>query len=181
VRPPPSFARRLKDDLRLQLDHPWRRIRAQTGAIDRRGLAHRLGDLSELAAVCICVWEGEVRVIEEVEEPCAYGKLGLLPLRHGEGLLHTEVRVEIPRATKLVSALSTKIICRIHEIGRVIAGIRLPVHESRSRCTAVNVWRAHDVGQDRGRSGRACASEQSSPVARLFRYCSQLNKGIRCV
>src|ERR1700676_5464723 len=48
---PPSFACRLEDKLRLQFDHPWRRIRAQTGAINRRGLAHGLGDLSELAAV----------------------------------------------------------------------------------------------------------------------------------
>jgi hypothetical protein len=38
-------------------------------------LTDRLSDLSELAAVCICVWESKVRVIEEVEEPCAYGEL----------------------------------------------------------------------------------------------------------
>ena len=126
---PPSFACRLKDKLRLQFDHPWRRVRAQTGTVDGRRLANRLGDLSELAAVYVRVWESKVRVIEEVEEPCTYGELGLLPLWHGEGLLHIEVRVEVTRATKLISALSAEIVCRIHEIGRVIAGIRLPIHE----------------------------------------------------
>src|ERR1700693_913549 len=132
-RSPPSFARRLKNKLRLQFDYPWRSVRPQTGTIDGRRLANRLGNLSELAAVCICIWESEVRVIEEVEEPCAYRELGLLPLRHSEGLLHIEVRVEVTRATKLVSALSTEIICWIHEIGRVIAGCWLPVHELRGR------------------------------------------------
>ena len=61
---PPSFACRLKDKLRLQFDYPWRRVRAQAGTINGRRLANRLGDLSELAAVRICVWESEVRVIE---------------------------------------------------------------------------------------------------------------------
>jgi hypothetical protein len=126
------------------------------------GLANCLGDLSELAAVCVCIWESNIWMIEEVEEPCAYRELGLLPLRHREGLLHIEVRVEVSRATKLISALSAEIVCRIHEIGRVIAGIWLPVHEQRRRCTAVDVWRIHDVGEDRGRGGRSCTFEQAT-------------------
>jgi len=89
----------------LYFDYPWRRVRAQAGTIDCRRLTDRLSNLSELIAVYVCVWESKVRVIEEVEEPCSDRELGLLPLRHSEGILYIEVRVEVTRTTKLVPAL----------------------------------------------------------------------------
>jgi len=66
VRPPPSPSVRSENELRLQFDHPWRCIRTQTRAIDGRRLTDGLCDLSELVAVHVCVWEGKVRMIEEV-------------------------------------------------------------------------------------------------------------------
>src|SRR5580658_6284629 len=159
-RPRPSSLR-LEDELSLQFNDSWGCIRAEPRTVDRRGLTNRLSDLSELIAVHVGVGEGKVRMIKEIEEPCSHRELSLLPLRHSESLLHTEVRVEVSRAAKLVSALSAEIVCWIREVRCVIAGSWLPVHQSRSRCAAVNVWRAHDVGQDRSRSSKACASEQA--------------------
>src|SRR5579863_6655855 len=112
-----------EDELSLQFNYSWRRVRAQTGTINGRRLANRRGDLSELVAVGICVWESKVRVIEEVEKPCSYRELGLLPLWQREGLLHVEVRVEVTWAAKLVTALSREIIGWVSKIGDVIAWI----------------------------------------------------------
>jgi len=160
--PPHEGSLRLEDELSLQLDYSRGGVRAQTGAVDGRRLANRLGDLAELAAVCVRVWESKVRMIQEVEESCTYRELALLPFRNDEGLLYVEVRVKVSRATKLIAALSSKIIYWIHEIRRVIARGGLSVHELRSGYPAVNVWRSHDIGENRGRGRRACASEQAS-------------------
>jgi hypothetical protein len=128
---PPSLARRLKDKLRLQFDYSWRRVRPETGSIDCRRLTDRLSDLSKLIAVHICVWEGKVRVIEKIKESRTYRELRLLPLRHSEGLLYIEVRVEVTRTPKLVTALGSEIIGWVREIGRAITWIWQPVYELR--------------------------------------------------
>ena len=60
--------KRLKDELRLQLNHPWRSIGPQSRAVDRSRLADRLGDLSELTAVSVRIRKGKVRMIEQVKE-----------------------------------------------------------------------------------------------------------------
>ena len=69
--PPLSLACSLEDELRLQFDYPWGCIRTQTRTIDCRRLTNGLRDLSELVAVHVGVRKGKVRVIEEIEEPCA--------------------------------------------------------------------------------------------------------------
>ena len=120
---------RLKNELRLQFDHPWRCIRTQTRAIDGRRLTDGLSDLSELVAVDVCVWEGKVRMIEEIKEPRANRESSTLPSWYHEGLFHVEVSVKVTWATKLVTALASKIICRVGEIGGTVARIGQPVHQ----------------------------------------------------
>ena len=100
---PLSIACSLKNELRLQFDHPWRCIRTQTRAIDGGRLTDGLGDLSELAAVDVGVWEGKVRMIEEIKEPRANREPSSLPSRYREGLFYVEISVEVTWATKLVT------------------------------------------------------------------------------
>ena len=102
--PPLSRARSLENELRLQFDYPWGCIRTQTRAIDCRRLTNGLCDLSELVAVHVGVREREVRMIEEIKEPCANGEVSALPSRNGKGLFYVEISVEVTWATKLVTA-----------------------------------------------------------------------------
>src|ERR1700722_17803707 len=123
VRPPLSKACSLKNELRLQFDYPWGRIRTQTRAIDGRRLTNRLRDLTELIAIHVGVREGKVRMIEKIKEPCANGELSALPPWYREGLLHVEVGVEVTRAAKLIAALGPEIICGVSEISSAVARI----------------------------------------------------------
>ena len=152
-------SRYLKDELPLQFDYPWRCVRSQTCAINGRRLTHCPGNLSEPCAVNICVWKGKVRMVEEIKEPCADGELCALPPRYGKCLFKVKVSIEVTWASKLIPALGSEVICWIGKICNVVTSVRQTVYQLRSRGTAVDVGRAHDIGKDRSRSGWTCAAK----------------------
>ena len=129
----------------MQFDYPRRRVGAQASAVNGRRLTHGRGDLSELATVSIGIREGEVRMIEQIKEPRANGKLSAFPLRYGEPLFKVEISVEITWATKLIPPLGSEVICWVGEICGAVTWVGQAVYQLCSRGATVDVGRAYDL------------------------------------
>ena len=103
---------------RPDLRHKWSSVDSQSAVI-----------CPNPGAVDIGVGKSKVRMVEQIKEPCADGKLCALPFRYRERLLHVEVRVEVTWATKLIAALGSEIICWVGEICGVVTWVGQTVYQ----------------------------------------------------
>lgn len=103
-------------------------------------------------------------MIEQIKEPCANRKRSTFPFRYRKCLLHAEVSVEVAWTAKLVTALSSEIACRVREVSGAVAWII----QLRSRIAAIDVSRAHHVGQYSRGGGGICTAERRSLQSRSF-------------
>lgn len=113
----------LESDLPLYLDEPWRRVCAQSRAINTGWAADRAGDLPKLRMVGVFNREVEVGMVEDVEESRTNRELCSLPLGYAEALLHRKVLVEIAWAAELATSLVTEGGKRVSKVGRQQAGV----------------------------------------------------------
>ena len=116
--------------------------------------------MSELRVVYVADGEGEVGVIEKIEEARPDGKLGAFPLGQSETFFDANIGVEVSRTVELIAALIAKTTERIGKIRRAVARVVHAIDNFGSRGTAIRVLVAGDHGQGAGTGGRCAAAPE---------------------